>query len=430
MKPQKLLYTIFAILSVFILTACTNPGENNNGNITPSEYIVFAWNDLGMHCLNPSYDKAVILPPYNTLFAQVVTRGATPEIVTSGLTVSYKIINNTSSYGKRSYGGFWDYFTSLFSGPVPAHNIGLTGNGLSGSMKINGDHFVADGLPVVPVDDQNIWNPYQIAEITVKNSGGTTLAQTRTTVPTSDEISCSKCHGVNAFDDILTKHDAHHPTDLVSIKPVLCARCHPSPALGINTGSQMYLSEAIHGSHSTRGATCYDCHPGATTKCNRSLAHNNSSATDGNCATCHGTMADVASTITSGRVPWVSEPACKNCHSASVSGVNTGTVLYRDARGHGTLYCSACHGSPHAMYPSREASDNYQPDQYQGTKIKTIGSCGICHSSSRGESDLGEFAEVHGGTNPDKEIGCSLCHTSISPTTSLWPHSFTWTNTN
>lgn len=33
------------------------------------EYVLFAWNDLGMHCLNPTYNTAVILPPYNTVCA-------------------------------------------------------------------------------------------------------------------------------------------------------------------------------------------------------------------------------------------------------------------------------------------------------------------------------------------------------------------------
>jgi hypothetical protein len=49
-------------------------------------YVVRAWNDLGMHCLNPSYDKLVILPPYNTLWAQVLQRGSPPRIVTQGIT--------------------------------------------------------------------------------------------------------------------------------------------------------------------------------------------------------------------------------------------------------------------------------------------------------------------------------------------------------
>ncbi len=359
------------------LSSCSK--SDSNPAVT-GEYSVFAWNDLGMHCLNPTYDKLVILPPYNNLMAQVVKRGSSPEIVTTGITVTYKILDNTSSYGKRAYGGFWDNAMALFNAS-PAHDVGLTGNSLSGMMSASDNHFIADGIPVVPVNDAGTWNPYQVAEITVKDNSGNTLATTRATVPTSDEINCAKCHtsGSNAFDDILSKHDQEHGTSLVTHTPVLCASCHPSPALGINTGPQMYLSKALHGSHASRGASCYDCHPGATTKCSRSLAHTSS---DGNCITCHGDMANVANSITNGRIPWASEPACVTCHTG-VTGVSTGTALYRNSKGHGDMYCSACHGSPHAMYPSREDADNYQPKQYQSsTKIKTIGSCGYCHSSS------------------------------------------------
>jgi hypothetical protein len=59
-----------------------------------------------MHCLNPTYDRLVILPPYNNLLAQVVQRGNPPKIVTSGITVDYRIQDNTYSYGKRNYGQF------------------------------------------------------------------------------------------------------------------------------------------------------------------------------------------------------------------------------------------------------------------------------------------------------------------------------------
>jgi hypothetical protein len=419
------------ISSSLLTLSCTKYAGNNQPD-TQSDYSVFAWNDLGMHCLNPSYDKLVILPPYNNVMAQVVKRGNPPEVVTSGLTVSYKLTNNTSSYNKRSYGGFWDFANKLF-GVTLTHDIGLKGKGLTGDMTANGDYFIAEGIPAVPVDDNNIWNPFQVAEITVKNGSGTVLAQTQATVPTSDEINCAKCHGSsNAFGDILSKHDSKHGTNLSasSSQPVLCASCHPSPALGINTGPRMYLSQALHGSHSARGASCYDCHPGATTRCNRSLAHNNNNAADGNCIGCHGDMAQVASTIASGRVPWGSEPACATCHTG-VTGVSTGTALYRKSQGHGNLYCSACHGSPHAMYPSREETDNYQSKQYQGftSKIKTIGSCGVCHNSSRGEG-ANEFAEVHGGSNPEKIIGCRACHTAISANAAEWPHGYTWKNTN
>jgi hypothetical protein len=417
------------ILSLVFLSSCSKSDTGGNQQDTYGEYTVFAWNDLGMHCLNPTYDKLVILPPYNNVMAQVIKRGNPPQVITSGITVSYILINNSTSYSKRSYGGFWDNSNKLFGVTLP-HDIGLKENGLSGNMKPADGYFIAEGIPVVPVNDDNTWNPFQVAEITVKDATGAVLVKTQATVPTSDEINCGKCHGSNAFDDILAKHDSDHGTNLSapSNQPLLCASCHPSPALGINTGPQMYLSQALHGSHSTRGASCYDCHPGATTKCNRSLAH---TADNGNCTTCHGDMANVANSIEAGRIPWGNEPACATCHSA-VTGVSTGTALYRHSRGHGNLYCSACHGSPHAMYPSRETSDNYQSKQYQGftSKIKSIGSCGVCHESSRGNDNIGEFSEVHGGSNPEEVIGCRACHTSIPATTADWPHAFTWQNTN
>lgn len=409
------------------LSSCT---KTDNGSAdTNGAYSVFAWNDLGMHCLNPDYDKLVILPPYNNVMVQVVKRGSPPEVITTGITVEYRLTGNTSSYNKRLYGGFWDNANKLF-GATPAHDIGLKGKGLSGDMTADGNYFIAEGIPVVPVNDNNTWNPYQVAEITVKDGAGKILAETKATVPTSDEINCARCHGTFAFDDILSEHDSEHGTTLTATasKPVLCASCHPSPALGINTGPQKYLSQVLHSSHSSRGASCYDCHPGATTKCNRSLAH---TSDNGNCINCHGDMANVAATIAAGRIPWASEPECASCHDG-VTGVSTGSALYRNSQGHGSMYCSACHGSPHAMYPSRETSDNYQSKQYQGftSKIKTIGSCGVCHDSSRGENDPEEFAEVHGSSNPEKEIGCRACHTSIPSATASWPHAYTWKNTN
>ena len=158
---------------------------------------------------------------------------------------------------------------------------------------------------------------------------------------------------------------------------MLCASCHPSPALsspGSGTPLPKYLSKAVHGFHASKltpgGApiTCYDCHPGATAKCNRSMRH---TASDGNCTSCHGTMAEVASSVTSGsRIPWVSEKStCATCHNSggAIAQVDTAGTLYRNATGHGGLSCPACHGSPHAMVPSSQASDNYQAHQYLGS---------------------------------------------------------------
>lgn len=409
-----------------------------------NNYVVFSWNDLGMHCLNPTYDAAVLLPPYNNVWAQVVKRGELPQILTEGLTVEYGILNNTYSYGKvyekSDYKQFWDNAEKLFSIALEQNKgLNLTDpnihNGLSGAMIPKTDHFQADGIPVTPVNDSGLWNPYQIAEIKVKNSGGVLVAETKTTVPTSDEINCSKCHyGANTFDSILKSHDNISKTALSGEKPVLCAKCHGSPALG-TTGagsSGKYLSQAIHGYHSTKSAVCYDCHPGAKTKCSRSIAH---TAADGNCTACHGTMSEVASSIANGtRTPWVNEPKCAKCHDVNIPDVDTGTTLYRNAKGHGGLYCTACHGSPHAMIPTTTDSDNYQATQfaYYQNNVKTIGSCGVCHGGSKGnEEDIADFAEQHGGVTPKQSTACNICHTSVpSPDKTKWPHGYQWKNRN
>jgi len=396
-------------------------------------YVVFAWNNLGMHCLNETYDQAVVLPPYNTVWAQVVRKGNPPTVVTADMTVEYTLELNSFSYGKRSYGQFWDNAVKLFGRfgltSLP-HDVGLAGKAMTGQMTRVGDHFVAEGIPVTPVNDSGAWNPYQVAVITVRNSAGAVIATTKCTVPVSDEIDCARCHGQNTWTDILTKHDQLHATSIADSVPLLCAWCHGSPALGTSGpgSSGIYLSKAIHGAHASRGATCYDCHPGTKTRCSRSVRH---TAADGNCITCHGNLAQIASSIPGSRIPWVNEPTCSQCHTG-VAGVATGTALYRDAPGHGGVYCAACHGSPHAMYPSSVAIDNYQPLQFQNYtgKVKTIGSCGVCHESSRGEGAGGEFGEAHGGTSPERTMVCHTCHTVVNPDTQKWPHAYQWKNSN
>jgi len=438
--PIKWMLAVCGVAALATVGACSSEGPEGGGSgdipANSMEYVVFAWNDLGMHCLNPTYDEAVILPPYNTVWAQVIKRGNPPEIVTTGLTVEYRIIDNTYSYGKTdAHGGdfaqFWDNAQALF-GVSLAHDKGLNledpgiSNGLSGTMVLKGDHFQVNGIPVVPVNDAGVWSPYQVMEITVKLNG-TTIAQTRATVPTSDEIDCAKCHGAaDPFGDILTKHDQLHGTTLVADKPVLCANgvCHTSPALGqAGEGSDGYLSQVIHAAHADRNAACMDCHPGTVTQCSRSIDH---TSADGNCTTCHGSMQQVASSIENGqRVPWVDEPTCSSstCH-AGVTEVGSQANLYRNTTGHHGVYCTACHDSPHAMFPSREASDNYQPIQYQDADL-TIGSCGVCHSSSRGEGAGGDFVETHGGTG-GRPNACRVCHTVVNATTADWPHAYTW----
>ena len=415
--------------------------------VTYGDYSVFAWNDLGMHCLSPSYDQVVILPPYNTLVAQVVKRGSPPQLVTAGITVEYSVENNTHSVGKRSYGQFWTNSKALFgsllglSSNLP-DNVGLKGKKLADVMDLNApkQFFTAEGIPVVPVDDSNNWNPYQVAAITVRDTSGTVIATTKATIPTSDEINCLKCH--DSFADIIEEHGRSIPAP-----PVLCASCHGSPALGAtDSGSSgKYLSQAIHGYHASvddEVPSCYDCHPGATTKCNRSTRH---TTANGNCTTCHGSLATVASSITGipPRTPWVNEPKCVTCHAGVAEVDTTGPVppadLYRNSFGHGGMSCAACHGSPHAMIPTNKVGsftnwDTYQAQQYQGYSgiVKSMGSCGVCHPTSRGW-DLKDFPAAHGGPDPKQMNGCYACHTSVpsgAADTVKWPHQFQWKDSN
>ena len=429
---------------------------------TSTQYVVVAWNDLGMHCLNPSYDTAVILPPYNTIWAQVIKRGTTPQIVTSGISIDYRIINNTTSVStvKVTFAQFWDsVFTTKLFGTVLTPDFGLNlvtptlHNSLTGSMVLNGTHFQVNGIPLTPINDFGVKNPYQIAEITVKDTAGIVLAQTQATVPTSDEFSCGKCHNTddsNPFIDMLIKHDRNQGTSLNSNRPVLCASCHGSPALGTPGGagtSGKYLSQAIHGYHAGKtapgGATigCNDCHPGPTAKCNRSQAHSDitkvvpaAGSTD-SCSNinCHGTLTKIAGDISSGtKIPWVNEPKCVNCHTG-VTGVDTGADLYRNASGHGGLSCAGCHSSPHAMYPvsaaSADQTGNYQAVQYQGV-AKTLGSCiSSCHQhpTSQGGGSSNFMEEHSTGNFGGKTVSCGICHTGfVNPVIGNWPHGYTW----
>jgi hypothetical protein len=200
-----------------------------------SKYVVYAWSDPETHSLNQSHDQCVVYPRYNSLVAQVFLRGNPPRVITSGLVVEYRILCNAYSFGKNDSGRFWNYFQNLFGKILP---IGEVLNLVdkkeqrwpAGKMSVNGGDFKADGIPVPPADEMDIWNPYHVAVIMVKNRNGTVLAQTRTAIPTSDEINCDKCHGVDPFKDILQRHDRLHSTALASKGPILCSNCHSAPS--------------------------------------------------------------------------------------------------------------------------------------------------------------------------------------------------------
>ena len=346
--------------------------------------IVIGYNDLGMHCINQDFSEIMVLPPFNNLHAQVIDRGIEPHIVTSGVTLTYTIPSNTHSVDKCN---FWSFAQPLL-GTALAPNIGLTGNGMSGSLvRTLSNDYAVTGIPITPIDDFGRENPFALATITVKRSGAV-VTRTQAVVPVSWEMSCNLCHktpGISTATDILRAHDKLHGTTLEQQKPVLCARCHADPALGQpGVAGVSNLSHAMHSAHAPRmsqaslAVPCYACHPGLRTKCLRDV-HSDRGM---NCMTCHGDMTAMA---VSTRRPWVDEPRCGSCHIRSGFEFEQANTLYKDSRGHMGVQCEACHGSTHAIAPATTATDNVQANALQGYS-GPISRCTVCHVTQPSDS--------------------------------------------
>lgn len=353
-------------------------------NSIPDEYVIIGWNDLGMHCYDQDYSVFSILPPYNTLWSQVILRGDPPQLITQDIQVEFSFPDNSESASKTN---FWDYEDKLFGVDLPL-NTGLTGVGLAGEMELasSGAYFVAEGIPLTEFSDSapTTSDPYQLASLVVKAEGTSIeLAETTIVAPVSSEMRCDTCHDEedpnNYRRDILLVHDDENKTHLTAQAdggdPVLCADCHADPALGL-PGDHRYpsLSEAIHSSHYGEAQDCYDCHPGEQTQCLRDVM--SQPPTSYGCTDCHGSMQDVGD---ENREPWVDEPRCEDCHDPQYA-ENPGE-LYRNSVGHGGLYCESCHNSTHAILPSREPRDNIQSIALQGY-AGTITDCTVCHLSN------------------------------------------------
>ncbi len=378
-------------------------------------YVLLAWNNLGMHCISDSDPYWTLLPPGNTILAQLIRRGDSPEVVTEGVELVYAVEPGFDT--PSAHVAFWDHAQSLLgrSAPLPL-NVGLSGNMVAGTMKPvqESNVFEADLIPVVPYPDDGSFNPYPLFTVTAKDSTtGRILATTRCVAPTSTEMGCKNCHGgtwriagVAGFsgetsEDVLAVHDRINRTTLLSDaragNPRRCQSCHRDPILGAKgREGVMNLSAAIHGWHAhylteRDEKACLRCHPSKNTGATGCLrgVHAGVGLT---CVRCHGTlkdhalslltyeknqgiapaetlMQDLDSRVVSSkeeinpRDPWVHEPDCLNCHvdfekpeSSTVSGFNTWTSgpeeLFQTRADDMGVRCEACHGSTHANYPA------------------------------------------------------------------------------
>jgi len=270
-------------------------------------YTVVGWNNLGMHCMDGDFSVLSLLPPYNTIHAQVIdpTGKRVTDPVAAGIKVTYEAIAdstgsiNTTSQGKTN---FWQYAGALF-GTSPAVDVGLTGVKMPGaantpqpmSWDAASGWFIAEGIPLTPYDDTLAKNPYPMMRLVARTTTGTLLAFTDIVLPVSDEMDCSTCHSPSAGIgapampaggwitdadpqremrlNIVRKHDdlnagnpvftsaaaavGYNTSGLYAAvttdnQPILCAICHASAALGTSGQSGVVpLTQAIHGRHAS-----------------------------------------------------------------------------------------------------------------------------------------------------------------------------------
>ena len=261
-------------------------------------WTLVGWNNLGMHCMDADYGVLALLPPYNTIHAQLIT--PTGQLVRSadGVTVTYEAVAdpagsiNRTSVGKTN---FWEHVEALFGVALPV-DVGLTGLAMPGpgnapqpmTFDAAAGWFIAQGIPITPYDDQGKKNTYPMMRLVARDRSGTELARIDIVLPVSDEQDCRTCHASGAspgaqpyegwvYDpdpqrdmrlNILRLHDerqsggelfqqslmaaGYNPAGLFATatidgRPILCASCHPSEALpGLGVDGVEPLTQAIH----------------------------------------------------------------------------------------------------------------------------------------------------------------------------------------
>ncbi|MFH1033027.1 MAG: cytochrome ubiquinol oxidase subunit I [Pseudomonadota bacterium] len=411
------------------------------------QYLLLAYNDLGMHCFTDGEPWLVLLPPANNIRAQLIKRGESPQIISQGVELTYRLEDGFLHPSKRM--DFWKHAQAVF-GKELAPDVGLAGKGTSGGLDYDPRHqvYAADLLPVSPYRDTGGFNPYPLVSIEARDQAtGQVLARTQAVAPVSSEMGCKNCHGgpwredglagmsQETARDILSVHDRINHTSLKAQakagKPVLCASCHPDPALGsAGDGKRLALSAAMHGWHANymtnRGAeSCQSCHPDSPqgpTRCFRGLHQ----GLGMDCTNCHGPLEDHAlgllkneqkagkpqaaalmaqlkpRTVASQkevapRAPWGNLPDCLHCHqdfkepttmqlTAATKWTAGESDLFRQRGDQAGLRCPSCHGSPHALYPAQniygQGRDVIQPRQYQGNTLPLGANknCKVCHT--------------------------------------------------
>ncbi len=478
------------VLSVVLLLPSAFATAQSPGGPAPdATWTIIGWNNLGMHCMDADFAVWSILPPYNTIHAQLIdpTGALVLDPAARGITVTYQaVLDPSGSINQTSAGktNFWKYLKPLFGVELPV-DMGLAGKAMPGpantpramTFDAAAGWFIAEGIPITPVDDARAKNAYPLMHLVARSSSGTVLASTNIVLPVSDEMDCRACHSSGSAPaarpaagwswdadsqrdyrlNVLLLHDDRQRTNPVYTSalaaagfapaglyatatafgtPILCAKCHASEALpGSGLPGIPPLTSSVHSLHATaidptnsqtldssaNRSACYRCHPGSTTKCLRG-AMGSAVAGDGSmamqCQACHGSMSQVGSPLRTG---WFDEPTCQNCHTGTATS-NNGQIRYTsvyDTPGHRRV---AVNGT--------FATNNNAPlpglTLYRFSFGHGSLACESCHGSTHAE-----FPSAHQNDNLQSLnlqghagvlVDCESCHGSAPATSAGGPH--------
>ena len=456
-------------------------GGGGNGGGSTSGYMLTAWNDLGMHCMDGNdFSVWSVLPPYNNLHAQLKDKNG--GLVTSGVTLTYEATTgtdgkiNTSSADKTN---FWSYSSKLFPGTNLQPETGLTGNKTPSttpqplSYDAQAKWWKAEGLPLTPYNDDGTKNYYPLVKVTAKDTQGNVLATAKVVLPVSDEMDCKRCHASNSLApkakpnggwvndtdpekdfklNVLRLHDERMPNavrdHITSLQakgynydvngleataragtPILCAACHSSNALpGTGVDNIKAFTAAMHGYH----AHVIDPYT------NLSM---NDSTNRSACYACHpgattkclrGAMGDAKDT--SGQ----NIMQCQSCHGHMSNVGNANRKGWLDEPN-----CQACHHDgmreTSAIDPTTNTLRHVVDTQFatnpntptNGVSLYRFSTghgnlqCEACHGAThaiypahQADNLLAQSIQGHTGT-----IGeCSACHSSVPNTVNGGPH--------
>jgi len=200
-----------------------------------------------------------------------------------------------------------------------------------------------------------------------------------------------------------------------------CYQCHPGRR-----------TDCLRGAMASGGMLCQDCH-GDMAQVGDDFSRN-VAASPPEAVGAFELAGDFYTNPGTPRVPWANEPGCGSCHTGDAVDNMHGTpgtigdpedgirlmqayrttdtkatpivptnkrfaenvvatgdaagnpMLYRVSKGHEGVFCEACHGSTHGIWPNKNpfANDNVTATQLQG-HTGTITECSTCH----GNADMG-----------------------------------------